>query len=204
MKLIGKYNRSVLVTYLGVSIAILGTYFALVQSSARLALLCLVLAGICDLFDGVFARTVKRDASEKEFGVQLDSLADMVQFVFLPVAAAYSLGLDSWFHIVVYILYTLAALVRLAFFNITVDGKSNESVSHFRGLPVTYSALILPIIWLSSLFLDKTLFQSIFTIILLLIACFFVLDIKMPKPRGIFYVIFPLLALILVITLLLV
>ena len=198
MMLIGKYNKSVTVTYLGVIAALIGSYLAVIEHMPRYAVLCLIIAGLCDLFDGVFARRCKRDEEEKAFGVQIDSLADMVSFVFLPLCIGYAVGLDKWYHIAVFAVYTLAVITRLGFFNITADGKSNEPADHYRGLPVTYAALILPVVWLLSFVLSAELFAAVYTAAMALLSLLFVADVKMPKPKGVFYVIFPLLAIALI------
>jgi CDP-diacylglycerol--serine O-phosphatidyltransferase len=199
---IGKYNKSVIITYLGVVISLIGSYKALMDNNIRIALLCLIIAGICDLFDGMYARKCKRTEEEKNFGIQIDSLSDMIDFVLLPVSIFYALGLNEWYHVVIYIFYTLAAITRLGYFNISVNGKSNEPVKYYQGLPVTYVALILPITWLLLLIMNDNLFSIIYTFIITTISFLFILNIKVIKPRGIFYVIFPLLALILIFILL--
>ena len=196
--LIGKYNKSVIVTYVGVIAALIGCYLAIVKSNARYAVLCLVIAGICDLFDGVFARMCKRNDEEKAFGVQIDSLADMVNFAFLPICICFCVGLNKWHHVIVLAVYMLAVIIRLGFFNITVNGKSNEPVGHYRGLPVTYSALILSFAWLLSLVLNHDLFITIYNVIMILLSALFLINVKVAKPKGIFYVIFPLVAVALI------
>ena len=62
---IGKYNKSVIITYTGVIAAVIGCYLAIVKAAPRYAVLCLIIAGLCDLFDGVFARMCKRNEEEK-------------------------------------------------------------------------------------------------------------------------------------------
>lgn len=53
--IIGKYNGSVLLTYLGVILAVIGLGFVLNGQYAQ-AMICLILAGLCDLFDGTVDR----------------------------------------------------------------------------------------------------------------------------------------------------
>ena len=64
---IGKYNKSVIVTYIGACLSIIGIYLTLNENISD-AIICLIFAGICDLFDGIIARMCKRDDVEKEFG----------------------------------------------------------------------------------------------------------------------------------------
>lgn len=83
---------------------------------ARAALL-VVVAGILDALDGRIARMT---GTASEFGVQLDSLADIVSFGLAPALLAYYWALDSlhrtgW---VVAFLFVVGAATRLARFNI--------------------------------------------------------------------------------------
>ena len=155
----------------------------------------MIVAGICDLFDGKIARMMKRTPEEKSFGVQIDSLADMIDFVALPVIIFYALGLTAWYHIALYIIYTLCAISRLGYFNISVEGvDTQEPVKHYRGLPVTYAALIFPLIWLLSFLLSAGVFGIVYTASMAAVALLFVTDIKIAKPRGAAYIFFLLLA----------
>ena len=59
-----------------------------------MAVLCLALSGLCDMFDGKIARRkIDRTDDEKCFGIQIDSLCDMVCFGAFPILLAYSLGM---------------------------------------------------------------------------------------------------------------
>jgi Phosphatidylserine synthase len=194
--LIGKYNKSVIVTYLGVITAILGVYFAF-GAQMKFAFVCLIVSGVCDLFDGMVARKIKRTDEEKLFGIEIDSLADMVNFIMLPLVIAFALGLNTWYHLFIYCLYTLAAITRLGYFNIGASENNMEvPVSYYSGLPVTYAALILPLVWLVSFVVASSIFQIIYSVAMLLIALLFVLNIKISKPRGLMYVLLALLAII--------
>ena len=144
---IGKYNKSLIITYIGVAFAIIGMNFSL-QGNFRYAMICLVVAGVCDLFDGKVARMCKRTKEEKLFGIEIDSLADMVGFVVFPVIIGYSLGLNGWVNIVGYILLVLAGITRLGFFNITVaDKNTDKPVKCYNVLPVTSTSIIIPFFW---------------------------------------------------------
>ena len=89
-------KKSVLVTYLGVIFGVISMYFAFSKMAfsdtdyMRYSLVFLVLAGVCDMFDGKVARMCKRSKEEKEFGIQIDSLADTVNFVCLPVVSTWN------------------------------------------------------------------------------------------------------------------
>lgn len=193
---IGKYNRSVILTYVGVAAAFAGIAFA-VESMLAPAMIALAAAGICDLFDGVIARRCKRDKSEKEFGVQIDSLADVVGFLALP--AVLGIRLADGIGIVKYPLllgYILCGIIRLAWFN---TSAASEGVrTHYDGLPVTYAALIIPVTYAVLGFFPEFFSEFIGALIwaaeYAVIAVLFILNVKIAKPRGVWYIIFGALA----------
>lgn len=193
---IGKYNKSVILTYIGIAVAFLGMVFSL-EGQLATAMICLIIAGICDLFDGVVARRCKRDEAAKEFGVQIDSLADAVNFLALP--AVLGLRLMSGAGAVRYPVilgYILCGVIRLAWFNTSAATEGTRS--HYDGLPVTYCALIFPVLWTILGFLGSGLgvlpMAVIWMVSYAVTAVLFILNIKIVKPRGIWYGIFGALA----------
>lgn len=148
--MIGFYNYTVIVTYLGVALSIVGMALA---SNGRYeyAVLCLALAGACDTFDGKIARSMKNRTKEMEiFGVQLDSLCDMVCFGVTPVVIAYHMGLRSAWGIAIEIVFVLCGVIRLAYFNMLEELKHTDSQTEeqkgYRGLPITSITIIFPVI----------------------------------------------------------
>lgn len=185
---IGKYNKSLIITYIGVAFAIIGMNFALSQN-LKYTMICLVIAGVCDMFDGKVARLCKRTEEEKKFGVEIDSLADIVAFVVFPIVIGYSMGLDKWYNILAYVLLVLAGITRLGYFNITViDKNKDEPVKTYSGLPVTSTAIILPAMWLFSSTVKNVCFKSIYTGMIYLIAFLFIFNSKIPKIKGKAYI----------------
>ena len=174
--LIGKYNKSVLLTYIGVISAIVGMNLAINKQLAE-AFVCLVIAGVCDLFDGVVARRCKRTAEEKEFGVQIDSLADMVSFIALPCVLGIELMKElSNLVILVLAVYSLCGIIRLAWFNMHTNTEGNRT--HYDGLPVTYVALILPIYYLVGAFLPNEIYGWLTAVVYFVIALCYILKVK--------------------------
>ncbi len=193
---IGKYNKSVILTYIGVSLAVTGIYSSF-TGNIRYAMLCLVISGVCDLFDGMVARRCKRTEEEKLFGVEIDSLADMMNFVALPIAISCGMGLTNLHNLVIYIIYTLAAISRLAYFNIhTKQSDTEKPVKYYTGLPVTFAALIFTSFWLLSFVLKANIFEVIYSAIMFVMALLYLLKIKVPKPKGLAYVFLGLLTIV--------
>ena len=201
-------KKSVLLTYLGVIFAVISMYFAFIKmafcevSYIRYSLVFLMLAGICDMFDGKVASMCKRTTEEKEFGIQIDSLADTVNFVVLPVVIMLSLGMTSIIDVVIYALFIICGISRLGYFN--VNAKLDSPVKFYNGLPVTSTAIIYPVLGLLHGHIPEHVFSLIYLVATLLTAVLFVTRIKIPKFKGIAYVIIPILAVFLAILLLLV
>lgn len=83
--MIGFYDYTVVVTYISLVSSILGMFCA-IDGRLTLAVSCLAFSGLCDMFDGKIARTKKnRTDDEKSFGIQIDSLCDIVCFGIFPI-----------------------------------------------------------------------------------------------------------------------
>ena len=184
MKFIGVYDYTVILTYMSLISAICGMVFAS-QDSFTAAILCLLLSGICDAFDGTVARTKKnRTEDEKNFGIQLDSLCDVVSFGVFPAFVCYCMGVDGVLGLVCVCLYSLCALIRLAFFNVLetkrqqVEDGCNK---YYRGLPVTSISIIFPLIYLVRGIFPAEAFVVLLHGMLLVVAFLFVLDFRVKK-----------------------
>lgn len=183
--MIGFYNYTVILTYLGLSSGVIGIVSAS-QGKITLAIFCLLLAGFFDMFDGLVARTKKdRTKQEKQFGIELDSLSDIVCFGVLPAVIGHAVGLNTWYFYIILVVYVLAALIRLAYFNVTEEERqenTSEVRKEYLGLPVTSSALIVPLIYIFVLFL-KDKFYLLYAAVLLVTAIAFVSKFKIKKLK---------------------
>ena len=194
--MIGKWNKSVILTYLGLAVVMLGIVLVLHNIDIKYAYICLICAGVCDMFDGTVARRCKRNDEEKAFGIQLDSLADVANFVVFPMILLCKIN-TIYYILPIMIIYGIFGVARLANFNITAP-TDNTPVKYYQGMPVTLSALIFPVIYLLSYVLSRNIFIIIYDSIALLVGILFVAKIKIPKPR--IYVSFILLAIAIIVT----
>ncbi|HWP21881.1 MAG TPA: CDP-alcohol phosphatidyltransferase family protein [Candidatus Cryosericum sp.] len=180
--MIGIYNYTVLMTYFGVVSAVIGIGLSM-YGRTSMAIVCLMISGFCDLFDGSIAKTRKRNEQEKKFGIQIDSLADMICFGVLPAAIGFSIGLTKWYEAAVLVLFVLAALIRLAYYNVTEDElQFNEKTSrqYYDGLPVTTVALLVPLIYTLRPVM-KSGFLLLYVLCLLMTAIAFLTKFKVRK-----------------------
>ena len=183
--LIGRYNKSVILTYLGVAAAVTAIFTAINKpADMHIAIVLLLFAGLCDMFDGLVARKCKRDEEAKEFGVQIDSLSDMVGFVFLPVVIFIKMGHREWYDIAIAIAFVLGGIIRLGYFNL--GATTDAPVPFYRGLPVTTTALLVPMLWCSQFFINNNYdFRIIHSVFMAAVALLFVLNFRIKKPHTI-------------------
>lgn len=185
MKLVGFYNYTVWLTYAGAAAAVCGIFFS-AGGHPFWGVICLLFAGATDMFDGKIASTMKRNEAEKNFGIQIDSLCDLISFGVLPVAIGYGLGLSSGFFFVSAVLYIICAIIRLAYFNVDeIMRQKNENGSRktYYGLPVTAAAMLFPLIYGLKDLLGAALLP-VYQVALFAVAATFILKFKIRKPRG--------------------
>lgn len=185
-KFIGFYDYTVILTYFSLISAVIG----MVQASKgnfTVAIICLLMSGICDAFDGKVARSKKnRTEDEKSFGIQLDSLCDCVSFGVCPAFICYHMGVDGIFGAVCMCLFCLCAVIRLAYFNVMeikrqkVEDGCN---TYYQGLPVTAIAIIFPFIYLFRTMIGQAGFVIVLHIMLLLVAFLFIFDFRVKKIK---------------------
>ena len=143
---LGYYNYTVVLTYIGMLVGFTGIICAM-ERNFRSALVCLLVAGVCDMFDGAIASTRERTASEKRFGIQIDSLSDLICFGVLPAVFVCNLNQRNYFCFWIAGVYLLCTLIRLAYFNVLEEERQQSETGrrkYYLGMPVTTMAMLLP------------------------------------------------------------
>ena len=178
---VGFWNASVVLTYAELAIAVTGICQA-AGGNVWPAVICLMTCGLCDMYDGKIARAIKRNAEEKTFGIQIDSLCDLVSFGVLPSVIGYACGIRGY-GVIVLVFYTLCALIRLGYFNVTEQKRqqeTNENRKYFEGLPVTTAAVIIPLGVLLSIYTGRA-FPWVFGAILVITGFLFIYRFQVKK-----------------------
>lgn len=153
------------------------------------AVVALMVSGTCDLFDGFVARQLDRSPEQRRFGGNLDSVVDACSFGFAPVVLMYASGLNSPLEILLLILFSACAVWRLAYFD-TVGLQGDGPQRYFRGLPTTYVAMYLPLAFLAG-FWGHAVLRGCVGVVMVLLALAMVSTFPIRKPRGVFYLLFP-------------
>lgn len=97
----------------------------------------LMAAGLCDMLDGSVARLTH---TQSAFGIQFDTLSDMISFGVAPAVVAYNYCLyqsDLGFYVA--FVYAVCAALRLARFN--VQSSLGKASGNFTGIPTTVAAM---------------------------------------------------------------
>lgn len=182
--LLGYYNYTVVLTYLGMLFGFVGITL-IMEMKYQDSVICLMISGLCDMFDGAVASTKVRNKMEKRFGIQIDSLSDLICFGVLPALFVYQINEKSYLSFVAAGTYVLSALIRLSYFNVCEEerqDKEETSRTWYQGLPVTTVALLLPAVCLIASGLHVK--RKILTLALLFImSILFLLPIKIKKPH---------------------
>ncbi len=99
----------------------------------------IVIGGVFDMLDGVLARLTH---TSSEFGVELDSLADIVTFGVAPSAILFKAFFFQFpgTGLLLAALPAICGAIRLARFNTQLVGFDKD---YFRGLPIPSSAILI-------------------------------------------------------------
>ena len=186
MHFIGFYDYTTWLTYISLASAVVGIVQAS-KGNLAVAVFCIMFSGFCDMFDGIVARTKKnRTQDQKNFGIQIDSLTDVIAFGVTPAVVFYFHGVNSTLGVVILVTYVLCGLIRLAFFNVLETKRQanpNEGacLKAFRGMPITFSAIISPIVFFIGWAFPVEISIWLYYIAPILMAFMFVFDVKIPK-----------------------
>ncbi len=185
IKLIGFYNYTVVLTYIGMLIGFLGVMLAIEQQYVG-SLICLMVAGVCDMFDGTIASTkTDRTRDEKTFGIQIDSLSDIICFGILPAVWVFCVTPKMTPAFIAIFVFILCGLIRLAYFNVDEANRqasTAERRQYYLGLPITSSALAIPAVYVVGQTFNIEV-STIASITLLVIGICYVLPFKLKKPK---------------------
>lgn len=203
--MIGVYDYTVILTYLSLLSAGTGIVVSLGgHGHPFLGIFFLLICGLCDAFDGKVASTKKnRSDLERKFGIQIDSLSDLIAFGVLPacIGAAFIRVSDylnnvfningaNWYNVLskvfifgILILYILTAMIRLAYFNVTEEERQNTETGarkYYLGLPVTSASIIFPLVALFQYIIPADL-TWLYIVAIVITGALFVTPFKIKK-----------------------
>ena len=176
--MVGFYNYTVYLTYIGLVSAVTGIFYSF-SGNIKAAVICLMVSGVCDMFDGKIARTKKdRTEAEKSFGVQIDSLCDVVCFGLFPAVLSFASGADRPWQLVCAAFFAVCGVIRLAYFNVMAQ---QEHSSGYLGIPITVSALVVPLLMCFRSLLGDNL-AAVYSVVLAVTGVGYIAPIHVKKP----------------------
>lgn len=185
--MIGFYDYTVIMTYIGLASSVFGMT-QLFDGRFRTAICCLAVSGFCDMFDGKIARKKKnRTDEEKLFGIQIDSLSDVICFGIFPAMISYVLGVRGVVGGFIITFYCIAAVIRLGFFNVLetrrqqVEDGANK---YYYGLPITSISVVLPLVFLLNFVIPTGIFEYVLMGNHLVVGTLFIVKFKFKKPTN--------------------
>ena len=185
--MIGFYDYTVILTYISLLCSMFGITQA-IDGRFRTAIVCLAISGLCDMFDGKIARTKKnRTNDQKLFGVQIDSLCDVICFGIFPIVICYILGVRGILGGIVIGYYGICSVIRLGFFNVLETNrqmKEDGANKYYHGLPITSITIILPVVFLLSFVISAYAFKWVLLAMLFIVATLFILNFRLRKPTN--------------------
>ena len=128
-----------LITLTGLCFGLSSIRFAVLEDF-KAAVVCILIAAICDVLDGLFSRLLK---TQSDLGAELDSLADFLSFGVAPGILVYFGILEElaiWGYLAVTAFIVFACL-RLAIFNLNLPPTEDaQKQGYFLGVPHEFSS----------------------------------------------------------------
>ena len=124
---------------------------------------------------------------EKRFGIQIDSLSDIVCFGVAPAVLCYCFGMRGVIGVAILMFYVLAGLIRLAWFNVMEEQRQEETAEKrecYQGLPITSMAIALPLVVVLKPFLGCE-FMLALHVVMLVVGILFITNFKLKKPKNV-------------------
>ena len=161
----------------GLLCTLLGSYFAILQHF-QIAMIGILWAVVFDWGDGMIARRISgRTNYQKNFGAQIDSLIDIINYGVFPAIFLLSYAnLNPWYLPGAFLILASCA-IRLSYFNIfgLADGKT------YIGLNLDNNAIIFSFVFLFEVFFSNSIFSIILYVVLIVLLALNLAPIRVPK-----------------------
>jgi CDP-diacylglycerol--serine O-phosphatidyltransferase len=173
------FNLANIITFLNITAGVFAIYF-ISEGLYNLAVISAWIGGAFDILDGKVAR---KFGLSSPFGIQLDSFADFLSFVIVPLLLIYfAIFKGSDLNPLIYgfaiVFYTISGLRRLIRFNL--NSNEGEAEKFFTGVPTPLGAILL---WISLLFWQFEIIENSLFIAISMIVVAFLLNSKLKIPH---------------------
>ena len=116
-------------------------FYAIIATLGEAYVFAAIAMLVAMVFDGLDGRIARLTKTSSKFGVEYDSLADLVAFGVAPGVLAYCWALESWqvWGWLAAALYVTCGALRLARFNVKSETADK---THFVGLPIPAASAV--------------------------------------------------------------
>lgn len=180
--IIGIYKIWSMFSYIGLLFGVISIYFSRINN-IKLALLSLMFASLIDMFDGTIARQFKRTEKEKQFGIEIDSILDTINFGVVPIIIYLNMQYSNWYDYIISFLYLSVITMRLAYFNTDLANLKgiNKNYEIYYGFPVTTIPIFLTLGFLVS---SLTKLDLIIPLTMIISMILFITKIKIKRYKN--------------------
>ncbi len=194
---IGIFTLANAVTLFGLISSITACFLA-VNGNIPFAIYMLFLSCLCDMFDGRIARAeratqlrgnennpklLRKIQFNTFYGVQLDSLCDMVSFGVTPCVIAFCAGFNGVLDVIIYCIFVVCGATRLAYFNTLTNENPKKAKLGFRGVPIPMSTFVVTFLFMLNELIPFGAMSWIVKIVYLMLAIAFILNKPVKKPN---------------------
>lgn len=146
-------------------------FFSIIASldgNFKIAAWAIIIAGVFDGLDGWVARLTN---TSSKFGVELDSLADVISFGVAPAVLSFTWALSPFGRVgwAVAFLFTACGALRLARFNVQ---KETEEKKTFTGMPIPAAAGVISAMVIFYAHMDWVAAKSYFVLLIVVLISF--------------------------------
>src|SRR5574344_20073 len=180
--IIGIYKIWSMFSYIGLLFGVISIYFSRINN-IKLALLSLMFASLIDMFDGTISRQFKRTEKEKQFGIEIDSILDTINFGVVPIIIYLNMQYSNWYDYIISFLYLSVITMRLAYFNTDLANLKgiNKNYEIYYGFPVTTIPIFLTLGFLVS---SLTKLDLIIPLTMIISMILFITKIKIKRYKN--------------------
>ena len=116
------------------------------------------------------------------FGIQIDSLCDLVSFGACPAVMFYMLGMRSMLDLALLGAYCLCCVIRLGYFNVLAMEAELGTKGDYHGLPVVCLDVMIPAVYLLFRLVPQGHALWVLRAAVALFGFLYILDFKVKKP----------------------
>lgn len=178
-KTIIQFNKANVLSLISTLSAILGIILSL-NNMLNFPIMLLMVSFICNAFDGYYKSDDNLTKLSNHYHLEFNSFSSLLSFTIFPAVILFK-SVNLWYKDLIIPLYIISSVIRLSYFNANII-SNKESNNYYNGMPITVSAIILPLIYMVN-FINKDTYSYLAIIFFIILSILQILNIKIKKPN---------------------